>query len=92
MPIMDLDKTRYVLCSHLGIASELSGQAPVPDEEVALPVAVANDEDEEDVAGPTVEACVKLAKTIGAYLYIPNHCQILIYLCRTVGQHQHTGK
>ena len=56
----------------------------MPDEEVAPPVAVANDdEDGEDVVGPTVEAHVELAKTIGAYFYILNHCQILIYLCST---------
>ena len=60
----------------------------MPDEEVVLPVAVTNDdEDGEDVAGPTVEAHVKLAKIIGTYFYIPNHHQILIYLCSTVSQH-----
>ena len=60
----------------------------MPDEEVALPVAVTNDdEDGEDVAGPTVEARVKLVKTIGAYFYILNHHQILIYLCSTVSRH-----
>ena len=49
---------------------------------------VANDdEDGEDVTGPTVEAHVELAKTIGAYLYIPNCCQILIYLCSTASRH-----
>ena len=65
----------------------------MPDEEVALPVAVTNDdEDGEDVAGPTVEARVELAKTIGAYFYIPNRCQILIYLCSMVSRHQHTDK
>ena len=60
----------------------------MPDEEVALPVAVTNDdEDGEDVAGPTVEACVELVKTIGAYFYIPNHRQILIYLCSMASRH-----
>ena len=65
----------------------------MPDEEVALPVAITNDdEDGEDVVGLTVEACVELAKTIGAYFYIPNRRQILIYLCSMVSRHQHTGK
>ena len=64
----------------------------MPDEEVVLPVAITNDEDGEDVAGPTVEARVELAKTIGAYFYIPNRRQILIYLCSMASQHQHTGK
>ena len=65
----------------------------MPDEEVVPPVAVANDdEDGEDVAGPTVEACVELVKTIGAYFYILKCCQILIYLCSMVSQHRHTGK
>ena len=60
----------------------------MPDEEVVPPVAITNDdEDGEDVAGPTVEAHVELAKTIGAYFYIPNHCQILIYLCSMASRH-----
>ena len=43
----------------------------MPDLEAAPPVAVTNDdEDGEDVAGPTVEARVELAKTISEYLYI----------------------
>ena len=55
------------------------------DEDVAPPVAIANDdEDGKDVAGPTIEAHVKLAKTIGVYFYVLNHCQILIYLCSIV--------
>ena len=53
-------------CSHLGIACKLSGQDPVLNKEVVPSVAVANDdEDGEDAAGPTVEAHVKLTKTIG---------------------------
>ena len=40
----------------------------MPDKVVVPSVAVANDdEDGEDVAGPTVEARVELAKTIGTY-------------------------
>ena len=65
----------------------------MPDEEVVLPVAITNDdEDGEDVAGPTVEARVELVKTIGAYFYIPNRHQILIYPCSMASQNQHTGK
>ena len=60
----------------------------MPDEEVALPVAVANDdEDGEDVAWPTVDTHVELAKTIGAYFYILNRRQILIYLCSMASRH-----
>jgi hypothetical protein len=58
----------------------------VPDLEAAPPVAVTNDdEDGEDVAGPTVEARVELAKTISEYLYILllNYRQILIHTCST---------
>ena len=65
----------------------------MPDEEVVPPVAITNDdEDGEDVAGPTVEARVELVKTIGAYFYIPNHRQILIYLCSMASRNRHTGK
>ena len=58
----------------------------MPDLEAAPPVAVTkDDEDGEDVAGPTVEAHIELVKTICEYLYILllNHQQILIHTCST---------
>lgn len=79
MPIVDLDPTRYVIMFLLlieqllnlnfctGIARQLSQQEPEPepDFEAASPVTVIDeDEDGEDIAGPTVEAHVELAKTI----------------------------
>ena len=76
MPIVDLNEIRYVhvsaliewlpnLTSYSGIARDLSQQDPMPELEAAPPVATANDDkDGEDVAGPTVEARVELAKTI----------------------------
>ena len=103
---MDLDGNRYVSISVLiewplnsscysGITHELSQQDLVPDLEAAPPVAVTKDnEDGEDVAGSTVEAHIKLAKTISEYLYILplNHQQILIYTCSMVSWSWHTGK
>ena len=103
---MDLDETRYISMSVLikwppnsssysGIVCKLSQQDPVPDLEAAPPVAVTKDnEDGEDVAGPTVEAHIELVKTISEYLYILllNHWQILIHTCSTASWSWHTGK
>lgn len=49
-----------------GVAHELAQQDPIPDIEAAPMVVIPNDDNNgEDVTGPTVEAHVELAKTIG---------------------------
>ena len=54
---------------YTGVADGLGHPVPEPEAKlnIVLPVAAASDEDEdgEDVAGPTVLGCVELVKTVG---------------------------
>ena len=52
---------------YLGITNKLGHPAPEPEPnpKSAPPASMASDEDGEDAAGPTMEAHVELAKTVG---------------------------